>query len=216
VQPVLLLLVGIIVLIGAGACVLLWRNLQRRNQVLEERIQSQIDNWTRECPVEVLGGKLSELPGAAPGADFILMFWNNSGIPCNAVTLRLLEVREGLELKPVQPPSRPRSMPVKLLPASPSADRATARSRPLARMKLAPYERGEVELACLQEAEQTIVIQHEVGELVFPLEATDYEFALELTAGKCRELFTIGIKRLTDEDKWIASLPRTTRKLRQE
>lgn len=215
-QPELLLFSGVLLLVVAGVLAWLWRKLAQRRRALDERIQSQVETWEHECPVEVLGGKLVPLPGAKPGVAFVLIFWNNSGIPCRSVTLRLLALREGLDLTPAKARSPARPMPLKLLPAAELNDHRTgARSRPLARMKLAPYERGEIEVAWIDEDEGTLTVQHEVGEVVFPLSAVDYEFGLELTGGECREVLTIGIKRLADDGKWVSSMPKTSKKLSQ-
>lgn len=213
-QPGLLFFFGILLVVVAGALAWLWRKLAQRRRALDERIQSQVETWEHEAPVEVLGGKLVQLAGAKRGVAFVLIFWNNSGIPCRSVTLRLLSLREGLDLTPATARSPARPMPLKLLPAGDlNQHRAGTRSRPLARMKLAPYERGEIEVAWIDEDERTLTVQHEVGEVVFPLAAVDYEFGLELTGGECREVLTIGIKRLAEDGKWVSSMPKTSKKL---
>jgi hypothetical protein len=80
-------------------------------------------------------------------------------------------------------------------------------------MQLGPYERGEVELVCVDETDARLRIQHESGEAFFAADADNYELVLELSADSCRELITIGIRRLAQEGKWVASLPRIVRKL---
>jgi hypothetical protein len=191
-----------------------WSRLRKRRRSLEERVQGQIEAWQRDCPIEVLGGRPSELSGGKAGAAFVLLFWNNSGITCSAVAVRLSEVRAGPELEPLKALPPARGMPLKLLPAVALAQhREGARGRPLARMKLGPYERGEVELVEVDETDASLRIQHESGEAHFSLDADEYELVLELSADSCRELFTMGIRRLAKEGKWVASMPRSVRKL---
>lgn len=202
------------ILFAVGVCVALRNRREQRKRDLEQRVQQQIDSWTRDGPLEVLGARTAEPPGGGPAKAFILMFWNKTGVASGVATVRLIELQEGVQQRVLAVPAPGKAMPLKLLSRSElNAHRDHGGSRPLARLTLKPYERGEVELACVDGDRSAIIVQHETGEVAFPLEANDYLFILELSATDFRESFAIGFKRLSaEQDEWIASLPRSISK----
>lgn len=206
-SPLPLLLILLLVLMVAGVY---WLRRHHRSQQSSDQTERQIWEWKSGIPIEILGGRLVDLPEGNACSAFILMFWNNSGVSCSGITVRLVDLRAGVGLKPIeaQTPSRP--MPLRLLPrADLSKFRERKRPRPLARLNLGPYERGEVELGELCEDNNRIVVHHENGEAHFLLH-TDYEFRLQVSTRQANCSLSIGLKKLQPEKRWISSLPSVT------
>jgi hypothetical protein len=137
------------------------------------------------------------------------MFWNSSGVSCSGITVRLVDLRAGVDLTPIQSQSSS-PLPLRLLPSEDLSEfRERKRPRPLARLSLGPYERGEVELAELCAGSDKLLVHHENGEALFSMH-NDYEFRLQLSTRQGNCSLSIGLKKLPLEKRWVASLPSVT------